>query len=94
MNIHLNERLDSTARRTGNDKLQGLTDSRLGCARRRDPYDPHKAAALVQLVADELVKGEAPSLPIHDRERIVDWMIRDPYVHSRITTYLERALSK
>jgi hypothetical protein len=48
----------------------------------------------VRLVATELVACQSPSLPVDDRNRIVDWIIHDPYMREQIETHLEMVLMK
>jgi hypothetical protein len=78
----------------GESRLLVSMNTRLPGSERQDLADPQKATALFSLVANELVKRESPFLPIVDRNRIVDWMIRDPYFREQATAYLAKVLWK
>lgn len=64
----------------------------LSTHRRSDLSDPSGRAGLVRQIATELVKRQPLALNVDDRNRIVEWMIGDPYLSRQISAYLERGL--
>jgi hypothetical protein len=81
--MRLNERPDPTAPRTRKNRPR--QSCLLGSAATSD---------LVRSVADALVARQSPSLPRDHRDRIVNWMIHDPYLQERIKSYLEMVVAK